>query len=170
MNTITDHAMISTKVGSASLAEVLKYKNDDVVHRIARKQQISLPHADALFRDTLRFLYLAGATDTKNLAPTKSIDAGWHSFLMFTRDYARFCQTYFGRFVHHEPRRLNDAPSKVNALGATFDVARKVFGPGLSENWTQRISAADCETFSCTSRCSPDTGGGGNECTPDSGD
>jgi hypothetical protein len=170
MNTTNDDLTILTKTGSASLAEVLSYRNVDVVHRIARKLQMSLPLAEALFRDTLRFLYLAGATDAKHLAPTKKIDAGWHAFLMFTRDYQRFCQNYFARFVHHEPRRLTDAPPTFNHLAATFDVARKVFGPTLSENWTQQVRAADCETFSCTSRCSPDTGGGGDECTPDSGD
>jgi hypothetical protein len=32
------------------------------------------------------------------------IDMMWHTFLLFTRDYARFCRTYFGFFVHHQPR------------------------------------------------------------------
>lgn len=170
MNPTIDHSTVSLKAGSASLAEVLSYRNDDVVHRIARKHEMSLAQADSVFRDTLRFLYLAGATNAKHLAPTKNIDAGWHCFLTFTRDYASFCKTFFGKFIHHEPRRLRDASPTINHLTATFDAARKVFGPSLSENWTQQIRAADCETFACTSRCSPDTGGGGDECTPDSGD
>jgi hypothetical protein len=170
MKTIPLNNAISIRRDSAPLAEVLLYHNSDVVERIAKEYSIPLAEAESVFGDTIRFLYLAGATDAKQLAPTKNIDRGWHCFLMFTRDYAEFCNAYFSRFIHHEPRRRGIAPPTFDHRTATFDAARQVFGPDLSANWDGDIRSADCETFKCTSECSPDTGGGGNECTPDSGD
>ncbi|WP_214110362.1 hypothetical protein [Acrocarpospora catenulata] len=37
------------------------------------------------------------------LAPSERVDIGWHTFLMYTRDYAAFCQTVAGRIIHHQP-------------------------------------------------------------------
>ncbi|MEY2564960.1 MAG: hypothetical protein QOH88_3153 [Verrucomicrobiota bacterium] len=170
MKTIPDKQPVTINSNSAPLAAVISYENPDVVERIAREYHMSSTQAESVFRDTLRFLYLAGATDATNIAPTRNIDAGWHSFLMFTRDYARFCKTHFGKFIHHEPRRRGEAAGGVDRLTLTFDLARQVFGPALSDNWRYDIRSADCESFRCTSKCSPDTGGGGDECTPDSGD
>lgn len=170
MKTIPDKLPVTINSKAASPATVISYQNPDVVERIAREHQMDLTRAESIFRDTLRFLYLAGATDAKHIAPTKNIDIGWHAFLMFTRDYAEFCKLSFGKFIHHAPRRRGDGPATVNSLAITFELARRVFGPGLSENWAYDIRSADCESFRCTSKCSPDTGGGGDECTPDSGD
>lgn len=170
MKTIQDEQPVTINSNSTSQAAVISYENPDVVERIAREHHMDPVQAASIFRDTLRFLYLAGATDAKHIAPTKNIDIGWHAFLMFTRDYAEFCMTNFGKFIHHAPRRRGDAPATINALAVTFELARKVFGPVLSDNWAYDIRSADCESFKCTSQCSPTTGGGGNECTPDSGD
>ena len=32
------------------------------------------------------------------------LDEMWHTFLLFTRDYADFCERYFGFFLHHIPQ------------------------------------------------------------------
>jgi hypothetical protein len=31
------------------------------------------------------------------------VDEVWHAFILFTSDYAAFCDEVFGRFVHHAP-------------------------------------------------------------------
>jgi hypothetical protein len=35
--------------------------------------------------------------------PSRLIDECWHVFICDTRNYARFCEAVFGRFLHHEP-------------------------------------------------------------------
>jgi hypothetical protein len=40
--------------------------------------------------------------------PSKLVDACWHVFICDTRNYARFCEAVFGRFLHHEPPSGND--------------------------------------------------------------
>lgn len=142
-----------TKVDS-----VLNYTNQGVVERIAKEAQVTLEMAHSIFEDTLRFLYLASKTK-QALVPTKSIDIGWHAFLMFTRDYQEFCKNHLGQFVHHCPVTSETSTPKVDMAAHTFELARREFGTELSEHWNYvDIHAADC---------SPDTGGGGNECCPD---
>jgi len=135
----------------ASLTDVLGYRNPDVVDRIEHDHRLTAHAADLLFRDTIRFLYLAGATGARGLTPTKSIDKGWHSFLMFTRDYAEFCDAYFHRFIHHEPRRRCDPPLEGNRSAATFDLARRHFGRSLSSNWNYDLQTASCKD--CEADC-----------------
>lgn len=35
--------------------------------------------------------------------PSQVVDDLWHEFILFTRDYANFCQAAFGNFLHHTP-------------------------------------------------------------------
>jgi hypothetical protein len=50
------------------------------------------------------------------LAETDKIDWMWHAFVLFTVDYADFCERYFGFFIHHIP---TDDGSEVTADTAT---------------------------------------------------
>jgi len=35
--------------------------------------------------------------------PSQVVDVAWHEFILFTRNYAEFCQKSHGRFIHHTP-------------------------------------------------------------------
>lgn len=35
--------------------------------------------------------------------PSQVVDDLWHEFILYTRDYAKFCGTAFGTFLHHTP-------------------------------------------------------------------
>lgn len=35
--------------------------------------------------------------------PSQVADDLWHEFILYTRDYGRFCNRAFGRFLHHTP-------------------------------------------------------------------
>lgn len=34
---------------------------------------------------------------------SKTVDEVWHQFILFTREYATFCTSILGRFLHHSP-------------------------------------------------------------------
>ena len=40
----------------------------------------------------------------------------WHTFLLFTHDYAAFCDRYIGYFLHHVPADEADEPPSPEAL------------------------------------------------------
>lgn len=43
------------------------------------------------------------ATATQPLGPSELVDIGWHTFILYTVDYAAFCDRVAGRFIHHVP-------------------------------------------------------------------
>lgn len=96
------------------LDEVLLYENEEVVQRFMADFAISKADAEEIFTETKRWLWLcADEMETSAngigsriplLSEARVIDLMWHTFLLFTREYAAFCQKYFGFFVHHQPR------------------------------------------------------------------
>ena len=94
-----------------ALENVLEYRNPVLAQRFQQKLGISQEVAEQLFEDTKKFLYLCAASE-KPISPNKTLDFGWHEFILFTEDYTDFCQKYFGHFIHHRPRHPNDPPTK----------------------------------------------------------
>jgi hypothetical protein len=63
------------------------------------------PHIDIVrvMPQYRNFLYLAAFTKDKLPVPSKAIDGIWHTALLYTIDYARFCEYISGCFIHHTP-------------------------------------------------------------------
>jgi hypothetical protein len=59
----------------------------------------------AVALDGLRAWYLACLYAEGGLIgmPSRVVDEAWHEMILFTREYARFCEQAFGRFLHHSP-------------------------------------------------------------------
>jgi hypothetical protein len=99
-----------------SLKDVLRYQHPGVICRYAREHQATPEQAAELFRETLKWLYLcarAAEDGPEDLAlavhpEIEKIDWMWHTFLVFTRDYAEFCERHFGLFIHHVPNEDED--------------------------------------------------------------
>ncbi|HEY2732678.1 MAG TPA: hypothetical protein VGI70_01770 [Polyangiales bacterium] len=89
---------------SATLREVLAYRNDEVVARFCKMWPVPRPQARRVFGDLLRYLWIASSGEP--LTPVLIVDEMWHAFVVYTRDYAAFCDRYFGRMIHHEPTRF----------------------------------------------------------------
>jgi len=73
-----------------------------LVKRIAGENDLPLGHAERIMDQALAFLG-ACADSSEQLAPSDTVDIGWHTFILYTRDYARFCERVAGRFLHHVP-------------------------------------------------------------------
>ena len=143
------------------LDAVESYRNEKVLYRFQTKLGLDVEQAEALFKDTKRFLLLCGCFRSRGpLSPTAAIDNGWHEFLMFTKDYQEFCEQYFGGFLHHSPF-VPWIAEKPGGIYRTYRLAREVFGSDLSQNWmlaelcTDVVEASNC---SCGGGC----GGGCN--------
>lgn len=131
-----------------SINSVMAYKNPQLVQRLCDKEHMSGEDAAALFEDLKRFLYLCG-TSKVIFGPSDKIDLAWHHFLLFTREYQRFCRAYFGKFIHHNPVEAGKRPKGVSVIQQTLDAAHHQFGE-LSENWTYP-KAANCVSCSTPS-------------------
>lgn len=104
---------------------LIEYKNSRVVHYFLRDHPHYSGDVDILFADLLRYLWLCKkhALDRKAKPDDESLqfvcvmhlemremDNMWHTFILFTREYAEFCHTYFDEFVHHLPNIVEDKP------------------------------------------------------------
>jgi hypothetical protein len=117
------------------LENVMAYQNPDVEARICRDLRCNPEVAHGVFEDLKKFLWLAGAAPTHDMVPTPIIDEGWHCFLLFTQDYADFCQRFFGTFIHHTAHRVGELRSQRVELIPSIDAMHQFFGGIPSSNW-----------------------------------
>lgn len=120
-----------------SLAEVLSYQNEDVVSRFAEDHDVSLADSEDIFLETKRWLWLCAkrkiAVDHGEVEFLKvplfneayAIDLMWHTFLLFSEDYATFCEKHFGFFVHHHPKSKSERLKWQTVIAADPDTAKK---------------------------------------------
>uniref|UniRef100_Q479K3 Uncharacterized protein n=1 Tax=Dechloromonas aromatica (strain RCB) TaxID=159087 RepID=Q479K3_DECAR len=46
--------------------------------------------------------------------PSQAVDDAWHEFILFTRQYDKFCRHAFGRFLHHTPAEAMSSPTQAS--------------------------------------------------------
>ncbi|MEQ1830704.1 MAG: hypothetical protein ABL921_32435, partial [Pirellula sp.] len=46
--------------------------------------------------------------------PSRVVDDAWHEFILFTREYHHFCESAFGRFLHHTPHDKGTSKNEAN--------------------------------------------------------
>ncbi len=74
------------------------------VHEKFLLEIIMRKEEDVAFEQMLVFLWLSQICPKGyRIAPADAIDAVWHQFILFTREYQRFCLSTVGRMIHHEP-------------------------------------------------------------------
>lgn len=118
-----------------SVEQVLAYGNESVVTRIMEELKVSKAVAEDLFKDLKRFLWLAAVSSEKHLVPSPVLDEAWHAFVLFTSDYAQFCEKHFGGFLHHAPQRHGEKRLSRGDLQGTIDAMNREFGGVPSPFW-----------------------------------
>jgi hypothetical protein len=99
--------------------------------------------AGRIVDQALAFLQACALNPGAGLAPSDEVDKGWHAFILFTADYAEFCQRIAGRFIHHLPVEPGVAADGGAALHATVAAMRAA---GLAVDEDLWPTAADCES------------------------
>ena len=108
----------------APLAEVLAFRHPGVIRRYCKDHGASPAEAQEVFQEMLKWLYLGSRCPADNEATAgcvmtpeiMKLDWMWHAFLLFSGDYAAFCDRYFGSFLHHVPEDEADEPASLEAV------------------------------------------------------
>ena len=95
----------------SKLAEQLLSENPLLAKKIVAATDLEKDEAVDILRELIRFLHLVQLT-TERLTPSHKVDMAWHEFILFTKAYADFCTTHFGRFIHHYPSE-NESDNKI---------------------------------------------------------
>jgi hypothetical protein len=59
--------------------------------------------ADELLDAYCRFMAMCSASGRPHIAVSRQVDPLWHNHILHTKDYAEFCETFAGQFLHHQP-------------------------------------------------------------------
>jgi hypothetical protein len=101
---------------TGTLEQALSYQHEGVLFRFMDEFAVSREEAESIFLETKRWLWLnskhlddlsQGLPDVPESLGIRTsitiIDEMWHTFILFTVDYASFCENSFGRFISHLP-------------------------------------------------------------------
>lgn len=113
----------------------------DIAKRISTMVNCTDEQGVELLRDVSYFLWVA--SKSKNVSvPSPIIDEAWHVFVLFTKEYTHFCNTYCGGYVHHAPHVGKEIKMSEQYVKPTIDLVYELFGELPSKNW-EYISVKD---------------------------
>lgn len=130
------------------MARMLDYSHPALKERMVVKIGWTPEYTDELFDEMKKFLYLC-ATNDGAMAPPEDIDEIWHNFILFTGDYADYCKSKVGFFLHHQPlTQAQRAASDGSMIRNTREAAERTFGP-LSKHWAFAKIPGSCGPGVC---------------------
>jgi len=101
-----------------TLESLMEYTNPHVLDRYSKDHPNNKLTNKEAFADLMKYFWLCQKhkIDSDNFPDNedlkfvcavhkemKEMDDMWHTFLLFTMDYADYCEKYFGEFIHHMP-------------------------------------------------------------------
>jgi predicted methyltransferase len=87
----------------AIIDRAMRFKMQKVLQRYADDFHATRADAETLERELKRYLILRALHPCRRYPMAGPVDGLWHTFLLFTRLYARFCNRIAGQFLHHTP-------------------------------------------------------------------
>ncbi|OXM56176.1 hypothetical protein CFP71_14295 [Amycolatopsis thailandensis] len=136
-----------------------------LANRIVREHDLPRESAERIMDQTLAFLRACGESSRVPLGPSALVDIGWHTFILYTREYASFCDRVAGRFIHHVPNDEGDGVTDQEKMIARTVEAIRALGFAVDDDlWL--TSAVKCSDGDDGCRAS---GKDGNENTETNG-
>ncbi|NRB11452.1 MAG: hypothetical protein HRU35_07595 [Rickettsiaceae bacterium] len=87
--------------------DILSYENSDIVEAFCKSFDVELIEAKDIFSQMLKWFVFCTDKETSEYRniddATLIIDEMWHTFILFTGDYTKFCKQYVGYYLHHKP-------------------------------------------------------------------
>lgn len=127
--------------GPAEYRGALDHQAPFLIEKLLKEHIVASAYeAEALFTEVKRYLVLTRLDDgvSWQMYSTR-VDEVWHQFVLFTREYAMFCDEHLGGFAHHRPSNAPELPGSRSLQPSTFRGFRaryrEVFGEQLPECW-----------------------------------
>jgi hypothetical protein len=109
-----------------TLEQVMSYENPHIVGSFLKSFAVSKEEANDIFDQVKSMMWLMNEMDYDGLRSEEKafsiddslviIDEMWHTFILFTKEYDRFCRDTFGYFMHHLPAVETEETKKEYAL------------------------------------------------------
>lgn len=87
--------------------KVRSFDLSDVTKKYAADHEVAFDVAKHYEEELKKFLFLSRVYQ-RGYAMSKGCDGYWHTFILCTQEYTEFCETCFGRYIHHKPGAKDD--------------------------------------------------------------
>jgi hypothetical protein len=111
-----------------TLQRLQDYDLSPVRERLMRDGQVPSHLVDEAMLEFRRYVGLHYLVPCPRLMFSDHVDHVWHTFLLFSRLYADFCQLVLGHFFHHDPIMGPD-PDRASKLAEFRGAYEQLFGP-----------------------------------------
>ena len=91
------------ELDTVQLSMMLAYKNEDVISRFMDMYYVEEAEAEDIFKEAQKSLFICQLKGVFIPDDLLIIDEMWHNFILFTKEYTRFCDEHFGQYFHHLP-------------------------------------------------------------------
>jgi hypothetical protein len=134
-----------------TIARAMAFPMDPIVARYTEEQRLPAEVVREHERELKRYLVLCALDAEGAYGMNGPVDELWHTFITFTRDYARFCDEVAGRFIHHVPTPpdAGDDADGAASYQRTLDAYAVTFGEEAPPEVWPRLASADHPGSSC---------------------
>ena len=78
----------------------------------AKRPELTPAQREMVFDGLKEYFHLCNLAGQNMVAmPSQVVDDAWHEFILFTRQYQRYCRDALGRFLHHTPAEAMASPT-----------------------------------------------------------
>jgi hypothetical protein len=120
--------------------QILGYRHERLLQRYMSDNSTTRERAEQAFTAFKQFMVVCAIKPGLKIT-SEPIDQMWHSFLLFTKDYKEFCDTYLGRFINHAP--FEQAAPSIYLETRAF--TKNFFG-NIDEKFWPVQAKADCSS------------------------
>lgn len=101
--------------------ELTRYQHEGVIGKFRDEWDVEETQALDIFSEMKKFLYVSEYAQKQCIEfeidePILMIDKMWHQFILFTNDYDKFCNHFFGKMLHHMPFCSAHLTQKIKTL------------------------------------------------------
>ncbi len=121
--------------------DVLTYEASFLIEKLLTDAIIeSVEEGEQLFTEVKRWMLMVHYDRSKTWEMySLRIDAVWHQFILFTDEYMKFCDCYFGAYFSHSPGNAPDNKEmEQSSIGSFNEFKRRyetIFGAELPGVW-----------------------------------
>jgi hypothetical protein len=105
-----------------------RYPLGSIVSQVVFRDGLNQTMADEARIEFFQYMLLTSISD-KNTAPPRLADLFWHRLILNTFVYAKFCNSIFGKFVHHSP--ANDFDNSQKSVDRTISLFKSLYGKDI---------------------------------------
>jgi hypothetical protein len=139
---IADLAPASVPLANLSMIDPKLQKR--LIGRIEADEEMPRDLAERILDQALGYLKLAAEQPEGHYSPSPLVDIGWHTFILYTREYGNFCRELTnGRFIHHEPTDEEGVENLSSGPAGTMEAMRQA-GIVVDEPLWAHMHAGDC--------------------------